>query len=95
MTLEIHFNQNVNPLSLRNGSIMIDGEAVSEETKFIFNRKGDTLRLSVPFPNETFSLKIQEVESFDGRKIRPVELKDISAGSTVKHDYKEPQNDRK
>lgn len=82
--LEIRFNQNVNPRSFKNDSILIDGEAVPEDTKFSFNRKGDTLRLSVPQVEQYFSLEIHEVESFDGRKIKPIELKNIKRGTTIK-----------
>ena len=83
--LEIRFNQNVNPLSFKNDSILIDGEAVSADTKFSFNRKGDTIRFSVPSVEHPFSLEIQGVESFNGIKIKPVELKDVSVGTTIKN----------
>lgn len=83
--LEIRFNQNVNPLSFKNDSILIDGEAVSADTKFSFNRKGDTIRFSVPAVEHPFSLEIQGVESFNGIKIKPVELKDVSVGTTIKN----------
>lgn len=85
LTLEIRFNQSVNPLSFKDESIILDGENICNEAKLVFNKKGDTLKISVPFENKSFSLLVQNVESFGGKKINPVELKNINAGSTVKN----------
>ena len=78
VTLEITFTESVNPLSVSKNSVVIDGDSISSETKFSFNKKGDTIRLSVPVKNERFSLKIQNVESFDGKTIETFEMKNIS-----------------
>lgn len=85
LTLEIRFNQSVNPLSFKDESIILNGENICNETKLSFNKKGDTLKISVPFENKSFSLLVQNVESFGGKKINPVELKEIYAGSTIKN----------
>lgn len=74
VTLEITFNQTVNPLTFTTDSILVDGEAISSKTKFSFNKKGDTIKLAVPAQNEDFSLTIKDVESYDGTVIEPTVL---------------------
>ena len=85
MSLEIRFNQSVNPHSFTADSILVNGEAIFSDKKPAFNKKGDTVKISLPNENEIFSLKIQNIESFDGKKLESVELKDISAGSILKN----------
>lgn len=74
VTLEISFNQSVNPLTFSVDSILIDGAAISSKTKFSFNKKGDTIRIAVPNKGEKMNLMIQNVESFDGTVIAPVQI---------------------
>jgi len=73
-TIEITFNQSVNPRSFTANSILVDGQEIPSKTKFTFNKKGDTIKVSVPSKNENFSLSIQNVESFDGTKIEPIQI---------------------
>ena len=84
LTLEIHFNQGVNPLSITDESIFVGGKSVPSE-RMTFNKKGDTVKFTVSSENKYFSLLVQHIEAFDGTKITPVEIKDIKAGSTIKN----------
>lgn len=84
LTLEIHFNQGVNPLSITGESIFVGGKSVPSE-RMTFNKKGDTVKFTVSSENKYFSLLVQHIEAFDGTKITPVEIKDIKAGSTIKN----------
>ena len=84
LTLEIHFNQGVNPLSITGESIFVGGQSVPSE-RMTFNKKGDTVKFTVSSENKYFSLLVQHIEAFDGTKITPVEIKDIKAGSTIKN----------
>ena len=72
--LEITFTQSVNPRSFTADSILINGEKISSKTKFSFNKKGDTIKIQIPAKGEQFLLSIQNVESFDGTKIEPVQI---------------------
>jgi len=74
VSLEISFNQSINPLTFSAESILIDGNAVPPKTKFSFNKKGDTIRLAVPSKSEKMNIIIQNVESFDGTVIVPVQI---------------------
>ena len=80
ISVEITFNKSVNPLTLTSNSIIVNGDAISEKTRFAFNKKGDTIKVSVPTDKEVFSLKIQNMESFDGTTIEPIEVTDIIIG---------------
>lgn len=84
LTLEIHFNQGVNPLSITGESIFVGGKSVPSE-RMTFNKKGDAVKFTVSSENKYFSLLVQHIEAFDGTKITPVEIKDIKAGSTIKN----------
>lgn len=76
--VEITFNQSVNPRSFTADSILVDGNAIPAKTKFSFNKKGDTMKVSVPVRNGSFNLTIQNITSFDGTVIEPIEVKNIS-----------------
>lgn len=73
VSLEITFSQSVNPLTFTEESLLLwaDGEQVSSKTKFSFNKKGDTIRVSVPLSaeSEKLTFSIQNVKSFDGTPI--------------------------
>jgi len=81
LTLELSFNKSVNPHSFLSDSILIDGKPLSAQTKFSFNKKGDTIRLELPVESEKINLKIQKIESFDGKMIEELELKDLDSGT--------------
>lgn len=74
VNLEITFSQSVNPRTFSADSILVDGKAISSKTKFSFNKKGDTIKLTVPVQSGTFNLMIKDVESFDGTVIDPVTI---------------------
>ena len=74
MVLELTFNQSINPRSFNASSILLNGEKLSSRIKFTFNKKGDTIKVAVPAKDDNISLIIQDVESFDGTKIEPMEV---------------------
>ena len=78
INLELTFNQSINPLTFSTDSILLNGESISTETKFAFNKKGDTIRIAVPVRNENFNLTITALKSYDGTPLEPVsvEIKD-------------------
>ncbi|MBO4533217.1 MAG: hypothetical protein J5726_05910 [Treponema sp.] len=80
IALEIIFNQSINPRSMGHESIYIDGEPLPDGTRFLFNRRGDTIKILIIMNDDEFSMKIQNIQSFNGRLIEPaifeVELPD-------------------
>lgn len=74
VALEVTFSQSVNPRTFTANSIFIDGKAISSKTKFSFNKKGDTIKVSLSVPNENFTLMIKDVESFDGTVLEPITI---------------------
>jgi len=81
ITLEITFNQSINPRSFDYSSIKINGMDISPDTTFSFNKKGDTIKLTIPVKTQVFSLEIKDIESFDGTAINPIEIRGISDNS--------------
>ena len=79
--IEILFNQNINPRSFKKEAIFIDNNLLPEFCRFSFNRRGDTVKFVAPVNSQTFKLKIQNVRSFSGNVIEPVEmLVEVSPG---------------
>ena len=74
LDLEIIFNQSINPRSVKNTCITINGEELPENTKFAFNKKGDTIKVSVTVQNNSFELGLQKIRAFDGRLITPIKI---------------------
>lgn len=81
VTLEISFNQSINPRSLSCSSIKINGETLSDKTAFAFNKKGDTVKLTIPVQKNNFTLEITDVQSFDGTVLAPIEIRGVSDNS--------------
>lgn len=74
INLELTFNQSINPLTFSTDSILLNGESISTNTKFAFNKKGDTIRIAVPVKKENFNLTITALKSYDGTPLEPISL---------------------
>ncbi len=74
ISLEITFTQSLNPRSVNPNSFIIDDEPLPEGTKFFFNRKGDTVRILVEMEDDYFYLIVQDIYSFNGKLVEPVEF---------------------
>ena len=72
--LEIAFSKNINPKSVNRDSIFIDGKALPDSTRFSFNKKGDTIQVTIQPESNSFLLTVQGIASFDGTKMEPYEL---------------------
>lgn len=74
IALEITFTQSLNPRSVNEGSFIIDDEPLPDGTRIIFNRRGDTVRIILQMEDDYFSLSIQNVSSFNGKLVEPVDF---------------------
>ena len=74
VVVEVFFNQSINPRTLRYESIAVNDKILPEETRFSFNRKGDTIKLILLAPDDIFTLSVQGIKSYDGTTIEPVEI---------------------
>ena len=70
----IIFNQSIDPRSLDHDSFFINNQALPFGTRFTFNRKGNTIKIMVPVSENSFKLKIQNINSYDGSLLEPVEI---------------------
>ena len=75
------FNQSVNPRSVKHESVLIDNNELPEEIRFSFNRKGDTIRIVITLEEDEFTMEdeeflitLQDITTFEGVCIEPVEL---------------------
>ena len=74
IALEITFTQSINPRSVNQDSFIIDDEPLPDGTRIIFNRRGDTVRIILQMEDDYFSLSIQNVSSFNGKLVEPVDF---------------------
>jgi len=73
-TLEIAFNQSINPRSVNHTSFFIDGNPLPDGTRFSFNKKGDTIKITIPVQSDSFMLSVQGILSYDGTQMEPAEI---------------------
>ncbi len=71
VSIEIFFNQSINPRSMNEDSIYINDQPLPKKTRFLYNRRGDTLKLIISMQEDEFSLKVQNINSFSGYPIEP------------------------
>lgn len=74
VSLVIFFNQSINPRSIQPDSFFFNNRPLPFGTRFNFNKKGNSVRMLLPLTEDTFKLKVQNISSFDGKMIEPVEL---------------------
>ena len=76
--IDIAFNQCINPLSIENNSILINGNPLPENAEIVFNRSGDTLSIKLSKDKllnvsenvdgkEKIKIEVFNIQSFDGK----------------------------
>lgn len=78
-TVEVFFNQEINPRSFKATNVKINGKNIDNGVKFSFGRNGDSVRIQIPAQDKDFSLSLSDVEAFDGEKISQLELGNFTA----------------
>ena len=74
VSLVLIFNQSIDPRTIRPDSCFINNKPLPFGIRFNFNKKGNSVRMLLPLTEDTFKLKVQNISSFEGKKIEPVEL---------------------
>lgn len=78
VSVEICFNQEINPKSFSLSNLKIDGKSANNDVKFYFSKKGDSVKIQIPSEKDSFSLSLSNIETFDGEKIQDIQLGKIS-----------------
>ena len=74
VSIMIFFNQSINPRSLHFDSFFINDIPLPADTRFDFNKRGDMIRIIIPIQNNSFKIKMQNISSFDGSVIEPMQM---------------------
>ena len=78
VSIEVIFNQSINPRSVKHSSILVDDKTLNDEIRFMFNKMGDTLKFELPlqeqFQGDTFELKMWGIRSFDGSVMECIKI---------------------
>ncbi len=72
--IEIIFNQSINPRSIKPDSILINNTPLPPFVRFLFNKKGTSVKMLVPLTINSFKMRICNIRSFNNTFIEPVEL---------------------
>ena len=74
-SLEISFNQSIDPRTVNIESILLNGKNLPETTRFAFNKKGDKIKLYIPMEEAAFVINVNNIKAFDGAVLEQTELK--------------------
>ena len=74
VSLVLIFNQSIDPRTIRPDSCFINNKPLPFGIRFNFNKKGNSVKMLLPLKEDTFKLKVQNISSFDGKIIEPIEL---------------------
>ena len=77
VSLELKFNRNINPKTVSPYSIKINGESLPENARFSFNRKGDTVKVSLLQEKNEFSLEVNGITSYEGVLVETAEFYEV------------------
>ncbi len=78
LTIDISFNQGIDPRSIKSENIEINGKALTEPVKLSFNKEGTVVRLvigdkvSIPY-----SFSISGIRSYNGKSLDEGGLEDV------------------
>ncbi len=78
LTIDISFNQGIDPRSIKSENIEINGKALKEPVKLSFNKEGTVVRLvigdrvSIPY-----SFSISGIRSYNGKELDEGGLEDV------------------
>ena len=85
--IEIAFNQSINPRTIKPHFITVDGLEIPKAVRFWFNKKGDTVKFTLPSEKESFKIEIKCIRAFDGTLMNPavisVEVAKAAEGDSV------------
>lgn len=84
LVLSVYFNDVIDTNSINPWQIFIDEAPLPPETEFLFNKNRHMMRFEIT-GRENFTLKITGAKSFDGKMMRPTEIKNLSANTFVKY----------
>ncbi len=78
LTVDLIFSSGIDPRTMDNTCILINGKPLSPMTMFFFNKRGNIIRFELTDFREPFSIQIQNITSFNGIKMFPFTLENIT-----------------
>ena len=81
-SVTVVFSSPIDPRSVTDGKIKVNGRKISEKEKIKYNRAGNTMRivfLPVSTDKKKYSLELSEISSFDGKMMKNCVYEDIES----------------
>ncbi len=78
LTVDLIFNAGIDPRTMNNSCVLINGKPLQQNTKFFFNKRGNIIRFELNNVKDSFSILIQHINSFNGIKMLPFILEKIT-----------------
>ncbi len=91
MAVSVYFNDAIDTISVSGEKILVNEVPLPPDTEFLFNKNRRMMRFQIEKSTteaKPFSLKINSLKSFDGRKLIPYEENNLEAGSFPKYPMK-------
>lgn len=82
LDLEFSFDSRLDPSSIDESSILINGKESSFEGKVVFSKDGSRFKIRINSSLKEFNLSVQGILSDEGMEMSPVEIDGLEAGST-------------
>lgn len=84
MEITLRFSMPIDPRTVTPASVLLNGEKCGSNVFFHFGRRGESVRITiVNAQEETFSLKLEGVESYKGDKLAETEFENIQDGTEI------------
>ena len=99
ITFTVYFNDVIDAASLSGENILINTQPLKDDVTFLFNKNRNVMQFSVLGneyqTDETFSIQIKDIESYDGRTLQAFEIDDLKDGVLVKANNKDKHKEKR
>ncbi len=82
LDLEFSFDSRLDPSSIDESSILINGKESSFEGKVVFSKDGSRFKIRINSSLKEFNLSVQGILSDEGMEMSPAEIDSLEAGCT-------------
>ncbi len=82
LDLEFSFDSRLDPSSIDESSILINGKESSFEGKVVFSKDGSRFKIRINSSLKEFNLSVQGILSDEGMEMSPAEIDGLEAGCT-------------
>lgn len=84
LSIEIYFNDVLNAQSVKTNKILINKKPLPQDTRFYFSKNAKILKFYINNTHKNFDICILGLKSFDNKKLKVLELNNLSSNTFYK-----------